>query len=332
MTNNLVQSIAVVGLAGHFPGAAEIEAFSAPGAKASPAGQKPGPTDGSGLEGWSAQRRLLVGCAWEAIHQTGSAGRGESDRAGLFVGVPSDAPPPLSANGDGGITEAARELGVGGPAIVVASPLSPALAAVDRACQSLRRAECDLALAGVVSPGGPDRESSEAVAGVLVLKRLASALAEGDRVLAVVRGSVLQPPGPIPGLGHGGESEPRPLRERPALATEYVPPSNPLESAIAGVWQERLGIDRVGVQDSFFELGGNSLLGTQILALLKDWLQQEIPTVSLYEGPTVSALSRVILQGVGGSRRGYEAVRERGERRRRKLQRLAREATQGAAE
>ena len=116
-------------------------------------------------------------------------------------------------------------------------------------------------------------------------------------------------------------AEPKPARERPALANAYAPPTNRLEAAIAGVWQEELGIDRVGIDDNFFELGGTSIAGVQIIALLKDWLHQEIPTVSLYEGPTVSALAKVLLHS--GPPKGYDAVRERGERRRRKLQRLA---------
>jgi len=120
------------------------------------------------------------------------------------------------------------------------------------------------------------------------------------------------------------------MRERPALASAYNPPSNHLEAAIAAVWQEQLGIDRVGVDDNFFELGGTSIAGVKIIALLKEWLHQDIPTVSLYEGPTVSALARILLHT--GPAKGYDAVRERGERRRRKLQRLGHSARQDAAE
>jgi phthiocerol/phenolphthiocerol synthesis type-I polyketide synthase E len=111
-----------------------------------------------------------------------------------------------------------------------------------------------------------------------------------------------------------------PPRERPALASPYSPPANPLEAAIAGIWQEQLGIAEVGVDDNFFELGGTSIAGVKIIALLKDWLHQSIPTVRLYEGPTVRALAQVLLHS--GPAQGYDLVRERGERRRRKLQRL----------
>jgi acyl carrier protein len=333
MANNLAHVIAVVGLAGRFPGAAPIEALAHDADPLAPEGVpaapdlEPGGAEGHGLAAGTAERRLLLERAWEAMRHAGCASRGETARIGLFVGMGGTGGMNGAPDGDGPVAEAARELGLRGPALAVHGPLSPALAAVERACQSLRRAECDLALAGAVSAGG-----QEPAAGVMVLKRLAPAMAEGDRVLAVVRGSAIQPPAPAPRLAREEGEEGGPRRERPALATEYVPPANPLEEAIASLWQERLGIDRVGAQDNFFELGGNSLLGTQILAALREWLDQEIPTVSLYEGPTVGGLARVILQGGGSasSSRGYDAVRERGERRRRKLQRLAQEATEGA--
>ncbi len=178
--------------------------------------------------------------------------------------------------------------------------------------------ECDLALAGEQAIRG------EGV-GVVVLKRLPDALADGDRILAVLRGSAgqtLEPPPPsVPQALRDPAAEPQPARERPALANAYAAPTNRLEAAIASLWQEELGIDRVGIDDNFFELGGTSIAGVQIIALLKDWLHQDIPTVSLYEGPTVAALAKVLLHS--GPPKGYDAVRERGERRRRKLQRLA---------
>jgi acyl carrier protein len=201
------------------------------------------------------------------------------------------------------------------------------LAAVERACQSLLSGECDLALAG------------EGMA-VVVLKRLPEALADGDRILGVIRASAvhaLEPPPTVVPRARRDRSEtaetagePGPLRERPELANEYMPPNNHLEAAIVRLWQEELGVDRVGVDDNFFELGGTSIAGVRIIAVLKDWLHQDIPTVSLYEGPTVSALTKLLLHS--GQARNYSAVQERGERRRRKLQRLGHGARQDAAE
>lgn len=304
---NDAQVIAIVGLAGRFPGAAELAAL------APAAGGEPAPREGA-----DAIWKHLVACAWEALHASGSAVH-DPRRAGLFVAF--DAEAQLQSRGGEPVAGAALELGLGGPAVAVAT----VQAAVERACQGLRGGECDLALAAALAEGA---------AGVAALKRLAAALAEDDRIVGVVRGGAILPPSPPPGAARDGEGEPPPARQRPALLTEYAPPGNGLEAAIAAIWQEQLGVDRVGVQDNFFELGGSSLLGTQIIALLKGWLEQEIPTVSLYEGPTVSALARVILAGSGGGgpRRGYDAVRERGERRRKKLQRLAPETAPGLAD
>jgi hypothetical protein len=61
----------------------------------------------------------------------------------------------------------------------------------------------------------------------------------------------------------------RPLHPRPNLSSTYVSPGNSTEQIIADVWQELLGIDRVGLYDSFFDLGGHSLLATEAVAKLR---------------------------------------------------------------
>ncbi|MEW6730837.1 MAG: SDR family oxidoreductase [Acidobacteriota bacterium] len=83
-------------------------------------------------------------------------------------------------------------------------------------------------------------------------------------------------------------------QQRPYLTTSYLPPTNELEETIARIWQDVLGIDRLGVNDNFFELGGNSLIGLKVIARLKKELAIDIPVVSLFEGPTISALAKVI--------------------------------------
>lgn len=81
---------------------------------------------------------------------------------------------------------------------------------------------------------------------------------------------------------------------RPDLASQYVEPSAPSERLIAEVWQTILGIDRVGVHDSFFELGGNSLLGLQVVQRLRGELRLPVPLTSVYEGPTVRTLAKLV--------------------------------------
>jgi acyl transferase domain-containing protein/acyl carrier protein len=109
----------------------------------------------------------------------------------------------------------------------------------------------------------------------------------------------------------------RPAHPRPALRTAYVEPDGEMEQRVAKVWQEVLGIDRVGVHDNFFELGGDSLLGLNVISLLKKDLNADIPAVALFEGPTVRALSRV-LSRKGAEPVTYDKSRARGEERREK--------------
>jgi acyl transferase domain-containing protein/acyl carrier protein len=81
---------------------------------------------------------------------------------------------------------------------------------------------------------------------------------------------------------------------RPNLRNAYVPPSSDLERVIAGILQGRLGIEQVGLHDNFFDLGGQSLLATQVVSALRDAFQIEISLRSLFEMPTVAGMSQTI--------------------------------------
>ncbi|WP_404827072.1 phosphopantetheine-binding protein [Dendronalium phyllosphericum] len=81
---------------------------------------------------------------------------------------------------------------------------------------------------------------------------------------------------------------------RPNLATPYIAPSNELEQQIANVWQKVFGFEKIGIDDNFFDLGGDSLLAVQVTADLKKLLNKEIPVVSLYEGLTIRSLAEFL--------------------------------------
>lgn len=81
---------------------------------------------------------------------------------------------------------------------------------------------------------------------------------------------------------------------RPNLGTTYQPATNEYEEKIAQVWQELLGINKIGIHDNFFDLGGNSLIGLQVIARLKKVFDMQIPVVALFEAPTVSTLARYL--------------------------------------
>ena len=82
---------------------------------------------------------------------------------------------------------------------------------------------------------------------------------------------------------------------RPELATPFVAPQTDPETTIAGVWAEALGLEEVGVEDNFFDLGGNSLVGMEIVSDVRAALDVDyLPPHLLYQAPTVSALALAI--------------------------------------
>ncbi|HYH78539.1 MAG TPA: condensation domain-containing protein, partial [Longimicrobium sp.] len=83
--------------------------------------------------------------------------------------------------------------------------------------------------------------------------------------------------------------EPHPHRES---AGDYVAPTTADEAALATIWSEVLGIDRVGIRDDFFELGGHSLLATQIVARVRQRMGVELPLGAVFAMPTVEELAR----------------------------------------
>ncbi|MBD2245036.1 SDR family NAD(P)-dependent oxidoreductase [Nostoc sp. FACHB-888] len=77
----------------------------------------------------------------------------------------------------------------------------------------------------------------------------------------------------------------------------YVAPSNEIEQTITNIWQELIGIEKVGIHDNFFELGGHSLLAVQTISRLREAFQVELPLRTLlFDAPTVRELANVILE------------------------------------
>ncbi|WP_267110873.1 phosphopantetheine-binding protein, partial [Xanthomonas sacchari] len=83
-----------------------------------------------------------------------------------------------------------------------------------------------------------------------------------------------------------------PAPDHTALATKpYEAPQGPTEQAIAEVWQDLLGVERVGRHDHFFELGGHSLLAVQLIARLRQSLAVDVPLRELFAHPSLAAFA-----------------------------------------
>jgi non-ribosomal peptide synthetase component E (peptide arylation enzyme) len=99
-------------------------------------------------------------------------------------------------------------------------------------------------------------------------------------------------------LTHNGKIDRRSLPEpdylRPQMEQPYVPPSTATQECVSGIWCNVLALDRAGVYDNFFVLGGNSLLATQIISRINKVFRLDFPLLSFFENPTVAGLSEKI--------------------------------------
>lgn len=81
---------------------------------------------------------------------------------------------------------------------------------------------------------------------------------------------------------------PKPGNRRPELEKAYAAPRNELERYLASIWREILSLDRVGIHDHFFDLGGTSLQAARFINRLQQDLGENIYIVSVFESPTIA--------------------------------------------
>jgi acyl carrier protein len=92
-----------------------------------------------------------------------------------------------------------------------------------------------------------------------------------------------------------------PAPERPSAEESYVAPRTPVEETLAGIWGEFLGVERIGIHDSFFALGGHSLQAVRLIARLREAFGVELPVQAVFEAPSVAALSAVLVPAVSAA-------------------------------
>jgi amino acid adenylation domain-containing protein len=84
---------------------------------------------------------------------------------------------------------------------------------------------------------------------------------------------------------------PKPERDFAMESSEYVAPNNEIEEILAGIWQELLGVNRIGIDENFFDIGGNSLIALRLMHRINDNFQVNLPVRQLFETPSVSELA-----------------------------------------
>ena len=105
---------------------------------------------------------------------------------------------------------------------------------------------------------------------------------------------------------------PAPDVKRPELDVAFAAPQTPVQKTLANVWADLLAIDRVGIDDNFFDLGGNSLLSIQCIAQLEGH-GLKLPIVKLYQHPTIKACA-AFLEGDAGAIHPSEMAKARKEK------------------
>ena len=80
----------------------------------------------------------------------------------------------------------------------------------------------------------------------------------------------------------------------------FATPTTVAEKTVAGIRAQLLGVERVSVDDNFFDLGGDSLVATQLVARLRQTFNVELPIRTLFDAPTVAGVARAI-EAAGGA-------------------------------
>jgi len=99
-------------------------------------------------------------------------------------------------------------------------------------------------------------------------------------------------------------SLPSPNSTRPDISSEYVPPQDKIEDRLVDIWKEFLSIDRVGVNDNFFVMGGDSLSATRIISRINDVFRTELTMRHMFDSPSVRTIATQVRKFLGDQTEG----------------------------
>jgi amino acid adenylation domain-containing protein len=116
---------------------------------------------------------------------------------------------------------------------------------------------------------------------------------------------------------------PAPDKNRPTLRELYVGPRGPLEETVARIWAETLKLEKVGVHDNFFEIGGHSLLILRVQRRLCEVLDHNVSVVDLFKHPTISSLVSLLSEDTN-EQVPMKSIEQRAQRRKESLARRKR--------
>ncbi len=198
----------------------------------------------------------------------------------------------LSSMGDGVASFDARLAGADGTVCVEVQGFT------------MRRIEADLAFGA--TPAATAVEGSRPLSPAE--ERLAHSIRQGirpeegaeafTRVLALGPPEIIVSSMPLPDLvAQAGVTEEAVKARgfgRPAAAGDFVAPEGDVEIRLAALWADLLGVAQVGAEDSFFDLGGHSLIAVRLFAQIKKTYGVDLPISVLFEAPTIRACARLI--------------------------------------
>ncbi|UCH96113.1 MAG: non-ribosomal peptide synthetase, partial [Candidatus Aminicenantes bacterium] len=122
---------------------------------------------------------------------------------------------------------------------------------------------------------------------------------------------------------------PEPGGLRLQTGVTYVEPGNEMEEIIASIWQKELGLEKIGVNDNFFDLGGNSMNVVRFINRLNEMFKKSLPVVSMFKYRTIRTFSHYLDEKAKGnlSIDDRSNALKRGERDRKKMFEMRKRST-----